>query len=86
MFTGRPCSSVCAASTFLSAVSSAPFDCRDMREGEEEEALCRGRVCVPSTILTSVLSFLWRAQTGEDRTACSNRRCQEGGRVVFAGG
>jgi hypothetical protein len=34
------------------------LDCRDMREGEEEEALSRARVCAASRILTSVASFL----------------------------
>jgi hypothetical protein len=71
-------SSVCAASTFRSAVSSALLDCRDMREGAGEEALSRARVCAASRILISVASFLWRAPTREDRTVCSCRRRRQG--------
>lgn len=77
MFAARSCrrhSSVCAASTFRSAVSSAVLDCRDMREGEDEAALSRARVCAASRILISVASLRWRAPTREDRTVCSCRR------------
>jgi len=60
MFAARSCtrqSSVCAACSLRSAVSSALLDCRDMRAGEEGEELSRARVCAASRILASVASF-----------------------------
>jgi len=54
-----------------------------MRVGEGEEELSRARFCAASRILTSVVSFLWRATTREDRTAYSYRRRGQGGRGPF---
>ena len=77
MFVARSCtrhSSVCATSALRSAVPRAVFESRDMRVGEDEEALSRARVCAASRILTSVANFLWRAPTREERTVCSYER------------
>ena len=69
-------SSVCAASTLRSDVSSAVVDWREIRvedEGidDDEEEFSRARFCAASRILVSVASFRWSAPTRDASIVCS---------------